>query len=142
MTFTTFVAFDMCNALACRSADAVVGGPRLRLFSNSAFCFSVGGSLLALLALLAYSLSGVASRLLRIARHRPATSPDAVRFGLLVAAKVAPHGLLYPATTSAGGGGPPGGWCCGWPCAFSGAPPGECSSGRPWASELGQPGSN
>ena len=46
---------------------------------------------------LAYCLSGVASRLLRIARHRPETAADAVRFGLLGAAKVAPHGLLYPA---------------------------------------------
>ena len=53
---------------------------------------------LATLALwLAYCLSGVAWRLLRIARHRPETAADAVRFGLLGAAKVAPHGLLYPA---------------------------------------------
>ena len=48
-------------------------------------------------AVLAYLLSGVASRLLRIAVHRPETSPDAVRFGLLGAAKIAPHGLLFPA---------------------------------------------
>ena len=46
---------------------------------------------------LAYCLSGVASRLLRIAQHRPETAVDAVRFGLLGAAKVAPHGLLFPA---------------------------------------------
>ena len=52
MTFTTFVAFDMCNALACRSADAVVGSARLRLFSNSAFNLSVGCSLLAQLAVI------------------------------------------------------------------------------------------
>jgi len=50
-----------------------------------------------LVALLAYSLSGIASRLLRIVVHHPATSADAVRFGLLGAAKIAPHGLLYPA---------------------------------------------
>ena len=42
----------MCNALACRSADAVVGSARLRLFSNSAFNLSVGCSLLAQLAVI------------------------------------------------------------------------------------------
>ena len=57
----------------------------------------IATSLAALALWLAYCLSGVAWRLLRIARHRPETAADAVRFGLLGAAKVAPHGLLYPA---------------------------------------------
>ena len=57
----------------------------------------IATTLAALALWLAYCLSGVAWRLLRIARHRPETAADAVRFGLLGAAKVAPHGLLYPA---------------------------------------------
>ena len=57
----------------------------------------IAATLAALALWLAYCLSGVAWRLLRIARHRPETAADPVRFGLLGAAKVAPHGLLYPA---------------------------------------------
>lgn len=44
MTFTTFVMFDMFNALCCRSADKIV--PQMHLFANKAFLYSVGGSLL------------------------------------------------------------------------------------------------
>ena len=43
MTFTTFVMFDMFNALCCRSADKIV--PQMDLFANKAFLYSVGGSL-------------------------------------------------------------------------------------------------
>ncbi|CAM9236671.1 unnamed protein product, partial [Discosporangium mesarthrocarpum] len=43
MTFTTFVMFDMFNALCCRSADKTV--PRMKLLANKAFLYSVGGSL-------------------------------------------------------------------------------------------------
>ncbi|KAJ2300177.1 High affinity Ca2+/Mn2+ P-type ATPase-like protein, partial [Coemansia sp. RSA 2706] len=44
MTFTTFVCFDMFNALACRSARRSVF--EFGLFSNTAFNFAVAGSLL------------------------------------------------------------------------------------------------
>lgn len=44
MTFTTFVMFDMFNALCCRSADKIV--PKMDMFANKAFLYSVGGSLL------------------------------------------------------------------------------------------------
>lgn len=44
MTFTTFVMFDMFNALCCRSADKIV--PQMDMFANKAFLYSVGGSLL------------------------------------------------------------------------------------------------
>lgn len=44
MTFTTFVMFDMFNALCCRSADKIV--PQMEMFANKAFIYSVGGSLL------------------------------------------------------------------------------------------------
>lgn len=43
MTFTTFVMFDMFNALCCRSADKIV--PQMDLLANKAFLYSVGGSL-------------------------------------------------------------------------------------------------
>ena len=52
MTFTTFVIYDMFNALACRSDTAIVCTRRLRLFSNPAFCAAVGGSLLGQLAVI------------------------------------------------------------------------------------------
>ncbi|KAJ2900390.1 High affinity Ca2+/Mn2+ P-type ATPase-like protein [Coemansia aciculifera] len=44
MTFTTFVCFDMFNALTCRSARRSVF--EFGLFSNTAFNFAVAGSLL------------------------------------------------------------------------------------------------
>mmetsp|Transcript_37866 Transcript_37866/g.49849 ORF Transcript_37866/g.49849 Transcript_37866/m.49849 type:complete len:913 (-) Transcript_37866:343-3081(-) len=44
MTFTTFVTFDMMNALCCRSSEKFVF--QLDLFGNKAFLFAVGGSLL------------------------------------------------------------------------------------------------
>lgn len=43
MTFTTFVMFDMFNALCCRSADKIV--PQMDMFANKAFIYSAGGSL-------------------------------------------------------------------------------------------------
>lgn len=43
MTFTTFVMFDMFNALCCRSADKIV--PRMEMLANKAFLYSVGGSI-------------------------------------------------------------------------------------------------
>eukprot|EP00904_Undaria_pinnatifida_P004944 jgi/Undpi1/157/HiC_scaffold_1.g00154.m1 len=43
MTFTTFVMFDMFNALCCRSADKIV--LQMDMFANKAFLYSVGGSL-------------------------------------------------------------------------------------------------
>ena len=46
----------------------------------------IAATLAALALWLAYCLSGVAWRLLRIARHRPETAADPVRFGLLGAA--------------------------------------------------------
>ncbi|CAM9848835.1 unnamed protein product [Chrysoparadoxa australica] len=45
MTFTTFVMFDMMNALCCRSADRPVYS--MNLLSNRPFCYAVGGSILA-----------------------------------------------------------------------------------------------
>ncbi|KAJ2783845.1 High affinity Ca2+/Mn2+ P-type ATPase-like protein, partial [Coemansia linderi] len=44
MTFTTFVCFDMFNALSCRSSRRSVFA--FGLFSNTAFNFAVAGSLL------------------------------------------------------------------------------------------------
>ncbi|KAI8069445.1 PMR1-type calcium-transporting P-type ATPase [Gongronella butleri] len=44
MTFTTFVFFDMFNALACRSEKQSIF--KLGLFSNRMFNFAVGGSIL------------------------------------------------------------------------------------------------
>ncbi|CAM9329969.1 unnamed protein product, partial [Choristocarpus tenellus] len=44
MTFTTFVMFDMFNALCCRSGDKTV--LEMNIFANRAFIFSVGASLL------------------------------------------------------------------------------------------------
>ncbi|KAJ2160974.1 High affinity Ca2+/Mn2+ P-type ATPase-like protein [Coemansia sp. RSA 552] len=44
MTFTTFVCFDMFNALACRSTQRSVF--EFGLFTNTAFNFAVAGSLL------------------------------------------------------------------------------------------------
>ena len=44
MTFTCFVFFDMFNALACRSQTKSVF--QIGLFSNKAFLFSVGGSII------------------------------------------------------------------------------------------------
>ncbi|KAJ2828038.1 High affinity Ca2+/Mn2+ P-type ATPase-like protein [Coemansia erecta] len=44
MTFTTFVCFDMFNALTCRSDRRTVF--ELGLFTNTAFNFAVAGSLL------------------------------------------------------------------------------------------------
>lgn len=43
MTFTTFVMFDMFNALSCRSAEKSVF--QIGLFTNKIFLYSVGGSL-------------------------------------------------------------------------------------------------
>ena len=48
MTFTTFVLFDMWNALSCRSADRSVF--EIGLFSNTFFLYAVGGSLAGQLA--------------------------------------------------------------------------------------------
>ena len=45
MTFTTFVMFDMMNALACRSMDTPVYALAQGFFSNKPFLWSVGGSL-------------------------------------------------------------------------------------------------
>ncbi|KAI8323601.1 calcium ATPase [Martensiomyces pterosporus] len=44
MTFTTFVCFDMFNALTCRSVRRSVF--EFGLFTNTAFNFAVAGSLL------------------------------------------------------------------------------------------------
>lgn len=44
MTFTTFVFFDMFNALSCRSQTKSVF--EIGFFTNKAFLFSVGGSLI------------------------------------------------------------------------------------------------
>ena len=43
MTFTTFVFFDMFNALSCRSPDRSVF--HLGLLSNKPFLYAVGGSI-------------------------------------------------------------------------------------------------
>ncbi|KAI9318470.1 PMR1-type calcium-transporting P-type ATPase [Dichotomocladium elegans] len=45
MTFTTFVFFDMFNALACRSAGKSIFS--IGFFSNKMFNFAVGGSIIA-----------------------------------------------------------------------------------------------
>lgn len=50
MTFTTFVMFDMFNALCCRSADKIV--PQMDLLANKAFLYSVGGSLVGQVSIL------------------------------------------------------------------------------------------
>lgn len=44
MTFTCFVFFDMFNALACRSQTKSVF--QIGFFTNKAFLFSVGGSII------------------------------------------------------------------------------------------------
>ena len=44
MTFTTFVFFDMFNALSCRSPDRSVF--QLGLTSNKPFLYAVGGSII------------------------------------------------------------------------------------------------
>merc|ERR1712070_866648 len=46
MTFTTFVMFDMMNALSCRSTDAPVWNLAQGFFSNKMFLYAVGGSLI------------------------------------------------------------------------------------------------
>ncbi|KPI40178.1 Calcium-transporting ATPase 1 [Cyphellophora attinorum] len=46
MTFTTFVLFDMFNALTCRSESKSVLLGELKLFSNKMFNYAVAGSLL------------------------------------------------------------------------------------------------
>lgn len=46
MTFTTFVLFDMFNALTCRSEAKSVLFGELRLFGNKMFNYAVSGSLL------------------------------------------------------------------------------------------------
>ncbi len=43
MTFTTFVMFDMFNALTCRSAKKSIF--KIGFFSNHAFLWAVGGSI-------------------------------------------------------------------------------------------------
>ena len=53
MTFTTFVMFDMFNALCCRSADKIV--PQMDMFANKAFIYSVGGSLLGQVRVVVFS---------------------------------------------------------------------------------------
>lgn len=46
MTFTTFVLFDMFNALTCRSEAKSVFTGEIKLFGNKMFGYAVGGSLL------------------------------------------------------------------------------------------------
>lgn len=46
MTFTTFVLFDMFNALSCRSESKSILFGELRMFSNKMFNYAVAGSLL------------------------------------------------------------------------------------------------
>ena len=46
MTFTTFVLFDMFNALTCRSEAKSVLFGELKLFGNNMFNYAVAGSLL------------------------------------------------------------------------------------------------
>merc|ERR1712224_1184253 len=41
MTFTTFVLYDMVNALTCRSDVALVGTSRLPVFANKAFVVAI-----------------------------------------------------------------------------------------------------
>ena len=50
MTFMTFVNCDLVNAYACRSSDLCFY--EIDLFSNTAFLFSVGGSILGQLAVI------------------------------------------------------------------------------------------
>lgn len=52
MTFTTFVFFDMFNALSCRSDRHIVCTKNLPLFTNRPFCFAVGGSILGQIAVI------------------------------------------------------------------------------------------
>ncbi len=44
MTFTTFVLFDMFNAMCCRSADRIVF--KLPFFANQPFLYSIGASII------------------------------------------------------------------------------------------------
>jgi Ca2+-transporting ATPase len=46
MTFTTFVLFDMFNALTCRSESKSILLGELRMFSNKMFNYAVAGSLM------------------------------------------------------------------------------------------------
>lgn len=46
MTFTTFVLFDMFNALTCRSESKSVLFGEMRLFGNKMFNYAVAGSLM------------------------------------------------------------------------------------------------
>jgi Ca2+-transporting ATPase len=46
MTFTTFVLFDMFNALACRSEAKSVLFGEIKLFGNKMFNYAVAGSLM------------------------------------------------------------------------------------------------
>lgn len=46
MTFTTFVLFDMFNALACRSESKSILFGELKLFGNKMFNYAVAGSLM------------------------------------------------------------------------------------------------
>ena len=67
MTFTTFVMFDMFNALCCRSADKIV--PQMDMFANKAFLYSVGGSLVGQVRVCAaYGVWHSAPRLLAVGR--------------------------------------------------------------------------
>ena len=45
MTFTTFVLFDMFNALTCRSESKSILFGELRMFGNKMFNYAVAGSL-------------------------------------------------------------------------------------------------
>lgn len=46
MTFTTFVLFDMFNALACRSEAKSILAGEIQIFGNKMFNFAVAGSLI------------------------------------------------------------------------------------------------
>jgi len=50
MTFTTFVMFDMFNALSSRSSDKSIF--KIGFFSNPAFLYAVGATLVAQLAVI------------------------------------------------------------------------------------------
>ncbi|PSN64590.1 calcium-transporting P-type ATPase-like protein [Corynespora cassiicola Philippines] len=52
MTFTSFVLFDMFNALTCRSESKSVLAGEIGLFSNKMFNYAVAGSLLGQLAVI------------------------------------------------------------------------------------------
>lgn len=52
MTFTTFVLFDMFNALTCRSEGKSILRGEVELFGNKMFNFAVGASLLGQLAVI------------------------------------------------------------------------------------------